>query len=85
MAQVVAMSPDTRLAGAKNPNTPPGTLVQMAQDEDWRVRRRVTVNPHTPPDILVQLLADEEEGVRVIAQNNPNLPEEYRQLGKVAQ
>jgi hypothetical protein len=35
--------------------------------------------------VLAQLLADEDGAVRAVALKNPNLPEEYRQLGRVAQ
>ncbi len=50
------------------------TLVELATDEDWYIRRAVALNPHTPPDILVRLAGDEDADVRRGAAENPHTP-----------
>ena len=66
----------SKVEQAENPNTPPETLVQLASDEDWRVRRGVAENPSTPAAALVQLASDEDWRVRKTAAQNPSTPTE---------
>jgi hypothetical protein len=46
------------MAAAKSPLTPVETLVILATDGDWGVRKAVAANPHTPPAVLEDFLDD---------------------------
>jgi 3-methyladenine DNA glycosylase AlkC len=59
---------------ARDPNTPPKTLVQLATDEEWYVRYWVALNPNTPLKVLEHLAADENYWVREEVANNLNTP-----------
>jgi hypothetical protein len=68
---------------AKDPNTPPEILAQLAQHENKNVRAHVAVNPSTPPEALAQLAQDESGHVRYDVARNPSTPAEV--LTKLAQ
>lgn len=62
----------------KNPNTSKETsnnmYMQLAEDEDWRVRENVAENPNTSVDILIKLAKDGDKYVRAGVAQNPNAP-----------
>lgn len=66
---------------ARNPNTPPQRLREMASHPDtcmfWY---RALENPSCPPDLVVQMLGSDDKRVRESAKRSRALPEEYRQL-----
>ena len=61
---------------AKNPNTPPETLAELAKNESLDIRKAVAGNPNTPPEILTKLTKSEGWGVRMAVAKNPNTPPE---------
>ena len=55
---------ETRMRIARNPMTPVETLVQLSQDENWRVRLGVAENLNTPTEVLARLSQDKHWEVR---------------------
>jgi Leucine rich repeat variant len=55
---------DQKLLEAKDPNTPPKRLAQLAKDSEAKVRVVVAENPNTPPEVLMMLSQDAEVWVR---------------------
>ena len=62
----------TNMELALNPNTPPKTLEQLANDKYSAVRCGVAQNPNTSPKTLEKLATDENSYVRYWAAQNPN-------------
>ncbi|MFI5846091.1 hypothetical protein ACIA8K_40950 [Catenuloplanes sp. NPDC051500] len=63
-----------RLWTARNPNTPPGALDVLIQDEDHSVRNSALFHPRTPAAALeraAQQEADEAEAVRHLVAHHP--------------
>jgi hypothetical protein len=60
---------------ARNPNTPPETLILLAKDKNYNVRWRVAQNPNTPPETLALMAKDENSYVRSWVARNPNTPQ----------
>jgi hypothetical protein len=54
--------------------TPVDILVQLSQDENWRVRLGVAENPNCPVEVLVRLSQDEYWMVPKRVAWNPNTP-----------
>ncbi|WP_302447618.1 HEAT repeat domain-containing protein [Paraprevotella clara] len=63
-----------RRSVAGNPNTPVGTLVELAKDSYFAVRSSAAGNPNTPVGTLVELAKDSDWAVRSSAAGNPNTP-----------
>jgi hypothetical protein len=54
----------------------PETIEERAEDENWKVRKRVAENPKTPTEALRKLAEDKERGVRCGVAENPKSPVE---------
>ena len=65
-----------KLKLARNPNTPPETLVNLSRHKDWSVRCGVARNRNTPVKTLELLAQDENSDVRYNVAYNPNATEE---------
>lgn len=61
---------------ANDPNTPPETLNEFSNDQDWMIRSAVAKNRNTPPETLKKLAKDNEWIVRNNVAVNPNTPED---------
>ena len=59
-----------------NQNTPPEIFMELAEDEDKEVRKKVVKNPNTPAEILRKLAEDENMNVRYVVAMNPSTPVE---------
>ena len=57
-----------RSSVARNSSTPVETLVQLAKDTVWHVRRDVVSNPRTPVRTIESLGNDPDERVRSFAE-----------------
>ncbi|MGB8699905.1 MAG: WGR domain-containing protein [Thermosynechococcaceae cyanobacterium] len=65
---------ELRVAIAKQPETDPQILAQLARDFHENVRKAIATNPNTPPEILEQLVADRVLEVRVALAKNASTP-----------
>jgi hypothetical protein len=69
---------ETRKWIAKDPSTPVDILVQLSQDEDWRVRNRVAENRNAPAEALSilshYLIEDKGDDTREWVAGNTNTP-----------
>ncbi|MDR2637547.1 MAG: hypothetical protein LBB55_04345, partial [Zoogloeaceae bacterium] len=63
------------MAVARNPNTAPERLAELADHEDYRIRDEVAENPGTPLYLLERLAEDIEFTADSVA-SNPNTPPE---------
>ena len=59
---------------ASNPGTSPKALLQLAKDQDSRVRNAVANNPNTTVEIYELLIVDTNPAVHKIVAQNPNTP-----------
>lgn len=69
-------SDDARREIAKNPETDPQALSDLALDDDMWVRCNVASNPNTAPDMLDAMSYDASWQVRERVASNPNTPVE---------
>ncbi len=65
---------DLRVAIAKQPETAPQTLAQLAEDYHENVRKAIAANPNTPTDVLGKLVGDRTVEVRMTLAKNPATP-----------
>jgi hypothetical protein len=72
-----------RTALARNPNTSPKILEQLATDKDTIVRRVVAQNPNTPPKSLELLATDKGPWVHGRVAYNPNTPYYIKKYFKI--
>lgn len=63
---------------ARNPELPPGILLDMYQQHE-SLLSSFAMNPHTPPEVLRAIARDGEDLDRVWLAGNPNLPEDVVQ------
>jgi hypothetical protein len=80
MAPILIMS---KLDRARNPNTPPKALEQLASDEHYLVRYYVAENPNTPPKALEILANDVDYWIRRWVAINPNTPHYLKKYLKI--
>jgi hypothetical protein len=74
---------DFRMFVARNPNTDPDTLVDLAKDRNNFTKVAVAQHPNTPVSQLEAWAASNDPGVRTYAAMSPNLTEDLReQLSK---
>ena len=67
----------------ENDNTSPEMIEELAEDEDWRVRREFVMNPKAPVEALRKLAEDEDWLVRKEVAEHPSTPIEV--LRKLAE
>jgi hypothetical protein len=59
-------------------DTTPEELAELAESEDYLVRRRVAQNPNTSVETLIRLIEDKDDSVHMWARSNKNTPEIVR-------
>jgi len=64
---------------AKDPNTAPEILEQLATDKEYWIRYCVASNPNIPQKSLELLATDEGHYVRHLVATNPNTPQKALQ------
>ena len=67
----------------ENNNASPEMINELAEDEDWHVRREFVMNPNTPAEVLRKLAEDEDWLVRKEVAEHPSTPIEV--LRKLAE
>lgn len=72
--ELVREHPEMRAWAAHNRTCPPEILVELATDEDWRVRARVLSRRSCPPDLLQRLANDPHDAVRNTVATHPRSP-----------
>ena len=60
----------------ENNNASPEIIDELAEDEDWRVRKEFAENPKTPAEALMKMAEDENCIVRNAVAENPRTPTE---------
>lgn len=55
---------------AKNPSTPPDSLIELSTDSDSDVRCAVAYNPNTPLNVVMELANDKDSYIRRRALEN---------------
>ena len=58
----------------ENNNASPEIIDELAEDEDWHVRREFVMNPNTPAEVLRKLAEDEDWLVRKEVAEHPSTP-----------
>lgn len=61
-------------AVASNRTIPYEILLELAQNEDWRVRHRVALKNACPPDLLDRLSLDDNDSVALLVAGHRNTP-----------
>lgn len=62
--ELVREHPDMRFWAAHNRSCPPQILAQLVEDDDWRVRSRVSSRRDCPAALLEELAGDPHDAVR---------------------
>lgn len=65
---------------AQDPSTPIETLIELSEDNDWRVRSAVAENPSTPEELLRKLAYDPDEAIRSHVARNSVIPRDIMEL-----
>ena len=58
----------------ENNNASPEMIEELAENEDWQVRKEVANNPKAPAEVLRKLVEDENKSVKYKVINNPSTP-----------